>query len=249
MGRSLLNALNNLGVVDQYTEALREMGYKLEDLIEKARLRSLCSLPTAVQDAVLLQSVSRAAQPPPLMSDRDKKSDDRAVLGMQWECCCFCCLLLAQLSAELLHAEALTSDPVGARSAGLAAEAAVQERDASAVFSPHSALLSHCVRISGCLRRRSDSSGCCAGAGRCAGQWGAGPPGSLLPGLHGRPQPACLGLWDPLPVRHVQTGGLQCTTAHSVPHARAWRRAADCSAVQWVAMAPCMGRCRIDLLS
>ena len=37
MGRSLLNALNNLGVVDQYTEALREMGYKLEDLIEKAR--------------------------------------------------------------------------------------------------------------------------------------------------------------------------------------------------------------------
>jgi hypothetical protein len=35
MGRSLLNALNNLGVVDQYTEALREMGYKLEDLIEK----------------------------------------------------------------------------------------------------------------------------------------------------------------------------------------------------------------------
>ena len=38
MGRSLLNALNNLGVVDQYTEALREMGYKLEDLIEKARL-------------------------------------------------------------------------------------------------------------------------------------------------------------------------------------------------------------------
>ena len=37
MGRSLLNALSNLGVVDQYTEALREMGYKLEDLIEKAR--------------------------------------------------------------------------------------------------------------------------------------------------------------------------------------------------------------------
>lgn len=37
MGRSLLNALNNLGVVDQYTEALREMGYQLEDLIEKER--------------------------------------------------------------------------------------------------------------------------------------------------------------------------------------------------------------------
>ena len=37
MGRSLLNAMNNLGVVDQYTEALREMGYKLEDLIEKER--------------------------------------------------------------------------------------------------------------------------------------------------------------------------------------------------------------------
>ncbi len=37
MGRSLLNALNNLGVVDQYTEALREMGYQLEDLIQKER--------------------------------------------------------------------------------------------------------------------------------------------------------------------------------------------------------------------
>ena len=37
MGRSLLNAMNNLGVVDQYTEALREMGYWLEDLIEKER--------------------------------------------------------------------------------------------------------------------------------------------------------------------------------------------------------------------
>jgi starch phosphorylase len=37
MGRSLLNALNNLGVVDQYTEALREMGYNLEDIIEKER--------------------------------------------------------------------------------------------------------------------------------------------------------------------------------------------------------------------
>lgn len=37
MGRSLLNALNNLGVVDQYTEALKEMGYKLEDLIQKER--------------------------------------------------------------------------------------------------------------------------------------------------------------------------------------------------------------------
>ena len=30
MGRSLTNALNNLGVVNQYTEALREMGYSIE---------------------------------------------------------------------------------------------------------------------------------------------------------------------------------------------------------------------------
>lgn len=30
MGRSLTNALNNLGVVNQYTEALSEMGYSLE---------------------------------------------------------------------------------------------------------------------------------------------------------------------------------------------------------------------------
>ena len=57
MGRSLLNALNNLGVVHQYTEALREMGYKLEDLIEKARLHSLCSLPAAVQSALLFKHI------------------------------------------------------------------------------------------------------------------------------------------------------------------------------------------------
>ena len=30
MGRSLTNALNNLGVVNQYTEALTEMGYDME---------------------------------------------------------------------------------------------------------------------------------------------------------------------------------------------------------------------------
>eukprot|EP00983_Pelagomonas_calceolata_P032115 1008301-Pelagomonas_calceolata.AAC.14 len=46
------------------------------------------------------------------------------------------------------------------------------------------------------------------GAGaRCrAGQWWPRPLGGLLPGLHGSPEPACLGLWHPLPVRHVQAG-------------------------------------------
>ena len=33
MGRSLLNALNNLDVLDQYKEALTELGYKLETLV------------------------------------------------------------------------------------------------------------------------------------------------------------------------------------------------------------------------
>ncbi|KAK9801928.1 hypothetical protein WJX73_005816 [Symbiochloris irregularis] len=37
MGRSLTNALNNLAVVNQYTEALREMGYNLEELVEQER--------------------------------------------------------------------------------------------------------------------------------------------------------------------------------------------------------------------
>jgi glycogen phosphorylase len=37
MGRSLLNALYNLDVKDQYKEALQELGYKLEDLTEKER--------------------------------------------------------------------------------------------------------------------------------------------------------------------------------------------------------------------
>ena len=37
MGRSLTNALNNLAVVNQYTEALREMGYSLETLVEQER--------------------------------------------------------------------------------------------------------------------------------------------------------------------------------------------------------------------
>lgn len=37
MGRSLLNALFNLNVKEPYTEALRELGYNLEDLIEQAR--------------------------------------------------------------------------------------------------------------------------------------------------------------------------------------------------------------------
>ena len=35
MGRSLLNALFNLDVKDQYTEALRELGYDLEELQEQ----------------------------------------------------------------------------------------------------------------------------------------------------------------------------------------------------------------------
>ncbi|KAL4434815.1 hypothetical protein ABPG77_005342 [Micractinium sp. CCAP 211/92] len=37
MGRSLLNALNNLDIKDQYTEAITELGYKLETLVEKER--------------------------------------------------------------------------------------------------------------------------------------------------------------------------------------------------------------------
>ena len=35
MGRSLLNTLYNLDVAGQYTEALRELGYDLENLAEK----------------------------------------------------------------------------------------------------------------------------------------------------------------------------------------------------------------------
>ncbi|KAL4856697.1 Glycogen phosphorylase 1 [Chlorella vulgaris] len=37
MGRSLLNALNNLDIKDQYTEAIQELGYKLETLVEQER--------------------------------------------------------------------------------------------------------------------------------------------------------------------------------------------------------------------
>lgn len=37
MGRSLLNALYNTDIKDQYTEALSELGYKLETLVEKER--------------------------------------------------------------------------------------------------------------------------------------------------------------------------------------------------------------------
>lgn len=185
MGRSLLNALNNLGVVDQYTEALREMGYKLEDLIEKARPAELEQPPCSCTDHEYLHSSSHV-QPSAL-----------------------CCCLITQSSLLIELRWACN---------GSAA--------ASAVSSYYSFMLSHCmlshyVQISGCLKRQSDSKGWCAGAGCCAGQWGVGPPGSLLPGLYGRPQPARLGLWDPLPVRHVQTGGLRCTTAHSAPHARA----------------------------
>jgi starch phosphorylase len=35
MGRSLLNALYNLGVEGQYAEALTELGYKLETLVRR----------------------------------------------------------------------------------------------------------------------------------------------------------------------------------------------------------------------
>ena len=35
MGRSLTNALCNLGMNDSYTTALREMGYDLETLVEQ----------------------------------------------------------------------------------------------------------------------------------------------------------------------------------------------------------------------
>jgi hypothetical protein len=37
MGRSLLNALSNLDVRDQYREAITELGYKLETLVEQER--------------------------------------------------------------------------------------------------------------------------------------------------------------------------------------------------------------------
>jgi Carbohydrate phosphorylase len=37
MGRSLLNALFNLDVKDQYTEALQEMGYELEAVVQEER--------------------------------------------------------------------------------------------------------------------------------------------------------------------------------------------------------------------
>lgn len=37
MGRSLLNNLFNLDVKDNYTEALTELGYDLETLVEKER--------------------------------------------------------------------------------------------------------------------------------------------------------------------------------------------------------------------
>lgn len=37
MGRSLTNALGNLGLKSEYTEALHEMGCELEELVEKER--------------------------------------------------------------------------------------------------------------------------------------------------------------------------------------------------------------------
>ena len=37
MGRSLLNALYNLDVKEPYTEALQEMGYSLENLVQVQR--------------------------------------------------------------------------------------------------------------------------------------------------------------------------------------------------------------------
>lgn len=52
MGRSLLNALFNLDVTGQYGEALQEMGYSLESLVEQERdavcssLASFCFNPT-----------------------------------------------------------------------------------------------------------------------------------------------------------------------------------------------------------
>ena len=39
MGRSLTNALYNLGVQGQYAEAVRELGYDLETLVDQASLR------------------------------------------------------------------------------------------------------------------------------------------------------------------------------------------------------------------
>ena len=37
MGRSLTNALFNLGVSNEYTEAVTELGYNLENLVEQER--------------------------------------------------------------------------------------------------------------------------------------------------------------------------------------------------------------------
>jgi glycogen phosphorylase len=37
MGRSLTNAIGNLALKNEYTEALREMGCQLEELVEKER--------------------------------------------------------------------------------------------------------------------------------------------------------------------------------------------------------------------
>lgn len=37
MGRSLLNTLYNLDVAEPYAEALREMGYNLENIVQKVR--------------------------------------------------------------------------------------------------------------------------------------------------------------------------------------------------------------------
>lgn len=41
MGRSLLNAVYNLGVKDQYAEAVKELGYELETVVSNERDASL----------------------------------------------------------------------------------------------------------------------------------------------------------------------------------------------------------------
>ena len=104
MGRSLLNALNNLGVVDQYTEALREMGYKLEDLIEKARPAELEHPPCSCTEYTALQSH------PPMQPSALRCcliTTKSPMTGLRWACdgsdSACAAFFPSELSADSLH--------------------------------------------------------------------------------------------------------------------------------------------------
>lgn len=60
MGRSLLNALFNLDVQDQYKEALLGLGYDLETVMSKVRTRFM----TATREHAAVHSATRAGAPP-----------------------------------------------------------------------------------------------------------------------------------------------------------------------------------------